>query len=205
MKNTNNSVRNLVLKAVAKTVKGTTFVGIRAYTNAQGEVSNQTLLVGINFENVLKHDYNALLEKQNEIFETLVKDKDKSGNFYTIEFVMQAYQNVLNSLEKRLSDETTKEALRAQGDKTIGASDAQIDAYEHIAKGVKRNLTTGELHIFGLCVKKTVIEPIEYKAVNSRDLTIVQNKIKKLCDFKQDKYKTFKFDSATIKLQGIEL
>jgi hypothetical protein len=198
MKNTNNSVRNLVLSAVAKTVKGTTFVGIRAYKNAQGEVSNQTLLVGINFENVLIHDFQALKDNQTKIFAELEKN-------HKMELITEAYEKVYNSLEKRLSDETTKEALRAQGDKTLIASDAQADAYEHIAKGVKRNIATGELHIFGLCVKKTVIEPIEYKTVNSRELTIVQNKIKKLCEFKQDKYKNFKFDSATVKLQGIEL
>lgn len=205
MKNTNNSVRNLVLSAVAKTVKGTTFVGIRAYKNKQGEVSNQTLLVGINFENVLIHDFKALKDKQAEIFQTLAKDKAKNGELYTVEMITEAYQKVYNSLEKRLSDETTKEALRAQGDKTLIASDAQADAYEHIAKGVKRHTVTGELHIFGLCVKKTVIEPIEYKTVNSGDIVILQNKIKKLCEFKQDKYKNFKFESATVKLQGIEL
>lgn len=201
MKNTNNSVRNLVLSAVAKTVKGTTFVGIRAYKNKQGEVSNQTLLVGINYENVLIHDFKILKEKQSEIFETLAKDKAKNGELYTVEMITEAY----NTLEKRLSDETTKEVLRAQGDKTIIASDAQADAYEHIAKGVKRHLGTGELHIFGLCVNKTILEAIEYKTVNSGDIVILQNKIKKLCEFKQDKYKNFKFDSATIKLQGIEL
>ncbi len=201
----NNSVRNLVLTAVAKTVKGTSFVGIRGYQNSQGEVSNYTLLVGINFENVLIHDFNSISEKHNEIFETLSKDTDNKGNLYTNEIIVKAYENVYNSLEKRLSDEQTKETLRQQGDRTIIASDAQADAYEHVATGVKRNLTTNELHVFGLVVKKTVLEPIEYKKVNSRDLTIVQNKIKKLCNFKQDKYRTFKFDEATIKLQGIEL
>jgi len=194
----NNSVRNLVLTAVAKTVKGTTFVGVRAYENKQGEVSNQTLLVGINFENVLMHDFKAIKEKQNDLIFDLTKE-------HKIEVVLEAYKKVYDSLEKRLSDEQTKEALREQGDRTILASDAQIDAYKHLAKGVKQNLTTNQLHVFGLVVKKTVLVPIEYKTVNSRELTIVQNKIKKYCNFKQDKYRTFIFDEATIKLQGIEL
>lgn len=201
----NNSVRNLVLKAVAKTIKGTTFVGIRAYENAKGEVSNQTLLVGINFENVLINDFNTLKDKQTEIFETLLKQNDKKGIPYTKDLILTAYQNVYNSLEKRLSDETKKEELRLQGDKTILQSDAQKDAYIHIAKGVKKSIETNELHIFGLVIKKTVLIPIEYKAVNSKDLTIVQDKIKKLCNFKQEKFRTFKFNEASIKLQGIEL
>lgn len=193
-----NSVRNLVLKAVAKTIKGTTFVGIREYENKQGEVSNYTLLVGINFENVLIHDFKALQEKQIEMFLELEKTHDKN-------IVFEAYNKVYDSLEKRLSDEQTKENLRLQGDSTINASDAQKDAFKYIAKGVKQHLETKELHIFGLVIKKTVLEPIEYKTVNSRELTIVQNKIKKYCGFKQDKYRTFIFNEASIKLQGIEL
>lgn len=193
-----NSVRNSVLTAVAKTVKGTTFVGIRNYENKQGEVTNQTVLVGINFENVLKHDFKTLQEKQNDIFAKLEKE-------HNIEVVKQAYENVYKSLEKRLSDEETKEKLRLENDSTINASDAQKDAFIHVAKGVKISKESNEIHIFGLVVKKTVLVPIQYKTVNSRELTIVQNKIKKFCEFKQDKYRTFIFDKATIKLQGIEL
>lgn len=193
-----DSIKALVLTAVAKTVKGTTFVGIRGYKNSQGEVSNQTVLVGINYENVLIHDFKVLKEKQNEVIETLEKS-------YKKEVVLKAYENIYNSLEKRLSDEQTKEVLRLQGDATIIASEAQKDAYIHLAKGVKKLVETNEIHVFGLVVKKTILEPIEYKTVNSRELTIVQNKIKKFCNFKQDKYKTFKFSEGTIKLQGIEI
>lgn len=193
-----NSVRNSVLTAVAKTVKGTSFVGIRNYENKQGEVSNQTLLVGINFENVLKHDFKVLKDKQNDLFLELEKNHSK-------ELITEAYKKVYDSLEKRLSDETIKEELRLKGDSTILASDAQIDAFTHIAKGVKIHKDTNQIHIFGLVVKKTILKPIEYKTVNSRELTIVQNKIKKFCEFKQDKYRTLIFDKATIKLQGIEL
>lgn len=192
------STRQLVLSAIAKTVKGTTFVGIREYENSQGEISNQTLLVGITYENVLKHDFDALKDKQAELFAELEKT-------YKPDVIKKAYENVYNSLEKRLSDEETKEKLRAQGDRTITASDAQIDAYTHIAKGVKVHKETEQIHVFGLVVRKTVLLPIEYKTVNSRELTIVQNKIKKLCEFKQEKYKTFIFDKANVKLQGIEL
>jgi hypothetical protein len=42
-------------------------------------------------------------------------------------------------------------------------SDAQIDAYTHIAKGIKINKKPN-YHTFGLVVKKTVLEAIEYKS-----------------------------------------
>ena len=62
-----------------------------------------------------------------------------------------------------------------------------------------------QLHVFGLVVKKTVLQPITHKETKSRELTIVKNKIEKLCEFKQAKYRTFIFDKANVKMQGIEL
>ena len=101
--------------------------------------------------------------------------------------------------------EEQKEVLRQQNDKTIALSDAQKNAYTHITKGVKVNNETNQIHVFGLVVKKTVLVSIEYKQTNSRDLTIVQNKIKKLCEFKQLKYRNFIFDKAEVNLQGVTI
>ncbi len=196
--NMTTSTKNSVLLAVAKTIKGTTFVGVRNYENKQGEISNQTIVAGITYENCLLNDFKVLQEKQNEIFETLQKN-------YPIELIETAFKNVYNSLEKRLSSEDVKEALRLENDKTIALSDAQKNAYKHLAKGVKLNKETLQIHIFGLVVKKTILQSIEYKETKSRELTIVQNKIKKLCQFKQDKYRNFIFDKAELKLQGIEI
>jgi hypothetical protein len=200
-----NSVKELVLTAVAKTIKGTSYVGIRAYKNKDGEVSNQTLLVGINYENMLVNDFQMLKDKQSLIFDTLAKDKDKKGVPYTFEAVKEAYQSVYDSLEKRLSDPEIQEALRLQGDTTIIRSDAQKDAYKHLAKGVKQHIETKVIYIFGLCERKTILEAIEYKTVNSADSTILKNKVRKICGLRQDKYRTLKFNEGTIKLQGIEL
>lgn len=191
-------VENLGLVLVAKTIKGTSFVGIKNYENKQGEVSNQTIVAGITYENCLVNDFKVLQEKQNEVFETLQKD-------FPIELIETAYKNVYKSLETRLSSEEVKEALREQNDKTLKLSDAQINAYTHITKGVKVNKDTKQIHVFGLVVKKTVLVSIEYKPTKSRDLTIVQNKIKKLCEFKQDKYRSFIFDKAEVNLQGITI
>jgi hypothetical protein len=204
-----NSVKNSVVVAVAKTIKSTSFVGIRNYENKQGEVSNQTIVAGITYENCLLNDFKVLQEKQNEVFETLLAKKVLKKNNKVIELtnelILEAYKNIYTSLEKRLSSEEVKEALRQQNDKTIALSDAQIDAYTHLAKGVKLNKETLKIHIFGLVVRKQVVKPIEYKETNSRVVTIVQNEIKKLCEFKQDKYRNFIFDKAELKMQGITL
>lgn len=198
MDNSLFSDKNIKLVVTAKTIKGTSFVGIRDYENKQGEISNYTVNAGISYENVLIHDFTNLKDKQTEIVAVLKKS-------YPIAVVEQAYKELYNSLEKRLSDEQTKAKLRSEGDETIKRSDAQINAYINIAKGVKLYKETMQLHVFGLVVRKTVLKPIEYKETKSRELTIVKNKIEKLCDFKQSKYRTFIFNKADVKMKGIEI
>jgi hypothetical protein len=185
------------LLAIGKTIKGTTFVGT-TYRNAQGELSKQLIVSGISYENLLVNDFNSLQANQSTIFEKLEKD-------YSIELITQAYNNLYSSLEKRLSNPETKAKLLEQNDSTIVRSQAQIDAYVHLAKGIKKHIETNEIHVFGLVVKKRVIEPIEYKQTKSKELTIVQNKIKKIADFKQSKYKTFVFQQGEFKMQGLTL
>lgn len=190
--------KNLKLLVTAKTIKGTSFVGVRDYRNKQGELSNYTINAGITYENVLIHDFTNLKNKQKEVLTILKKS-------YPIAVIQQAYNEVYNSLEKRLSDEQTKAKLRSEGDETIKRSDAQINAYISLAKGVKLHKDTMQLHVFGLVVKKTILEPTEYKEVKSRELTIVKGKIEKICEFKQAKYRTFIFNKADVKMQGVEI
>jgi len=195
MKNLDN-VLDLILSA--KTIKGTSFVGVRNYTNAQGEVSNQTMIAGISYERVLLNDFNSLVENKVEIFKAL-------ANKFSAELIEKAYTELFVSLEKRLSSEEVKEVLRRENDATILRSDAQIDAYIHITKGVKLHKDTNQIHVFGLVAKKTVLVPIEYKQTNSRELTLCKNAIQKAANFRQAKYRTYIFNKAEVKLQGITI
>jgi hypothetical protein len=179
-------------------------VGVRDYVNKQGEKSNYLINSGVNYLKILNDDLKSLNDNKKNIFEILQKPQ-KDGKIFSTELITTAFNNVLTSLNKRLSDEETKELLRAEGDKTIAKSDAQIDAYINLATGVKLHKDSLKIHVFGLVVRKTILEPIEYKEVNSRDLTIVQNKIKKHAGFKQDSYRTFIFDEGEIKMQGLTI
>lgn len=187
-----------ILIASAKTINGTSFVGIRNYTNKQGEESNQTILAGYSLENALQSDFLSLQENKDKIFEALTQQ-------YGGTLVNQAYTELFESLEKRLSSPEVKEKLRAENDQTIKRSDAQIDAYIQLAKGVKQNKESNEIHVFGLVMRKEIIKAIEYKQTKSADKTIVKNKIKKLCGFKQDKIRTFIFSDTEVKLQGVSI
>jgi len=198
MNTTQNSIEaklNQITTLVAcKTIKGTSFVGIRNYKNSQGEVSNQTFIVGINYGKLLENDLAKL--KAFDITPLIAK--------YDKETVSKAYQELLVSLVKRTATELEKEVLRANGDVTINRSDAQSEAYEHVAKGLKTQ--DGCLYIYGLAVKKTIIEAVEYPTVNSQLKTIVKNEIKKLADLKETKYKQFKLgELETLNIQGFTI
>jgi len=120
------------------------------------------------------------------------------------EIVTKGYNELIVSLEKRTSDEKTKAELLAKGDKTIVASVAQTEAYDHIGKGLKAK--DGLLYIYGLMVKKTVLQKGDYPTKFSQAKTIVKDKIKDINELRDTKYKQFKLgELETLKIQGVEI
>jgi len=187
-------LNNVATLVACKTIKGTSFVGVQNYTNTQGEVSNQTFIVGISYANLLENDLKTL---QAFDIKPLIAKYDK-------EIVASAYGELLTSLIKRTASELEKEVLRASNDSTIKRSDAQSEAYVNVAKGLK--MKDNDLYIYGLCVKKTVIESVEYPAVNSQLKTIVKNEIKKSAELRETKFKQFKLGNVeTLNIQGFSI
>ena len=120
--------------------------------------------------------------------------------------VKKAYNELVTSLKKRTSSEKEKEQLRANNDKTIKLSDAQINAYTQLAKGVKINDESNEVFVFGLMVRKTKLAEGVYPVKKSQKKTIVKNTINKIADQRQAKYRMFKVGKADeIKLQGVTI
>jgi hypothetical protein len=193
-KNVEAAVKTLTTIVAVKNIKGTSFVGVRNYQNKEGEVSNQTFVVGINYENLLKND----LEKLKNF------DLSKLETSIDAAIVKEAHKELVESLVKRLSSDESKEALLAIGDKTIVASEAQKAAYTHIAKGLKTQ--DNSLYIYGLMVRKEVIVPVAYKKVNSAAKTIAKNQIKKAAQLQDTKYKQFKLGNLeNLKISGITI
>ena len=164
-----------------KNIKGASFIGIRGYENKQGEISDYTLLANVSYENMLVNDLRKLV------------DLDLTNLFekYELDLVQKPYGELLESYTKRLSDETTKIKLLAQGDETIVRSQAQFDAYINLGNGLRINKETNELHVYGLIARKKVIKSIEYKEVKSRLNTIIKNEISKLANLRSDKFRNF--------------
>jgi len=89
----------------------------------------------------------------------------------------------------QLQEEARKSVLGGLISPQKSRSKGQTDAYETIAPNIKRHKGTGNIFITGQLVKKVVLVEGEYPTVNSAQLTIEKNKIKKL--LKSTKYRQF--------------
>lgn len=188
----NNILETLVS---VKNIKGTSFVGVKGYENKQGEVSNQTLVVGITYENALLNDLKKL--------KTIATKRAvvKMYNDYNKEIVKKGYTELVASLEKRTSSEDFKQKLREQNDSTINRSDSQKEAYTNIAKGLK--VKDNQLYIYGIVARKTILKSIEYKKRKSADKTIIKGKITKQSNLSASKFKSFVLNEAdTLNIKG---
>jgi hypothetical protein len=92
MENVKNLTNAINLLLAAKTIKGTSFVGLRNYENKQGEKSNQTIIAGITYENCLV-SFNTLQVNKENVYETLSK---KYNNVILDKHLDEVYE----SLEK---------------------------------------------------------------------------------------------------------
>jgi hypothetical protein len=194
MNNLENTLRGIKALVTAKTIKGTSFVGVRGYENSKGEISNQTLLVGFNYANMLKKDFEKLVMLD---IKTVIEKYGK-------EVTMAAYKELLTSLAKLTATEQEKEELTKKGDSTMNRSNGQTDAFITLAKGIKQHKETGKIYVTGLGVAKTVLAEGVYPTVNSRPKTLAKKEIKKLANLSNDKIRRFTFsDVSVLKLQGV--
>ena len=83
-------------------------------------------------------------------------------------------------------------------------SKGQIDAYTIITKGIKVHNVTGEIYVFGLRMKKEIVQPGTYPIVNSKELTIAKNALRK--ELKSSKFTQFKISEISeIRIAGEEI
>lgn len=140
--------------ATEKSITGVSFVSIRNYTNTSGETSNNLINVGIRYDNAKKKD-----------IETLENLNVSEHSFKS------APENIEQARVALIASFLAPDKARSEGQK---------DAYTHIVDGVKVHNETGQIYIFGYREHKEVLKAGEYKTVNSSDLTIAKNELRKL-------------------------
>jgi len=173
-------------------IKGASFIGLRGYKNASGEVSDITLNIGVSYQKQLQKD----LDKLNTITdETLVILSNESN--LPIETLTQAIVDLIDSTNKNLSKDLAEHTA---------SSITQIDTYMNITTGVKLHKTSMEVFINGFLEKKKVIQAGVYKEVKSKPLTIAKNLITKFLDLNTAKVRMYKFNNIdSIKISGTEI
>ena len=130
--------------------KGCRFVQLHYTAKGTGEEATHTLCLGVDLERAYRRD-----EKVTRLFKPSNKIEE------------QAKEAVLTSLRESIT-------------KGIGNNSAYTckGVFETIAPGLKIH-EDGTLHVYGFVIRKEVITPGVYKSVNSADLTIAKDKVKK--------------------------
>ena len=124
------NLKRAKIEIAMKKINGTSMLSVNNYTNLQDEISNQTVLVGFNYEKRLLKDLTSM--KKYSTKKAIVKLYNSENK----ELVKSTYNKLLKSLIKRTSSDEVKAELLKNGDSTIVKSQAQKEAYETIAKGL---------------------------------------------------------------------
>jgi hypothetical protein len=125
-------MNTIKLLSEAFKVNSPKFVSIRNYRNAEGEIANYLINLGV--------DYTSQRDKDIEKL-TKVSYRDESMNKEI------ARLELLTSMINNKHD-TTRSA----------GSQAQLDAYHRLHKNIRIHEVKGELYLFGMVVKKEVIK-----------------------------------------------
>lgn len=150
-----------------KEIKGVSFVSV-TYTNKQNEKHQTLFNVGVSYQKAKQKDIEYL------------KDLDVS----TLE--------TNSSLE--LLEEARIALLKSAIKPNKNISSGIQDAFEYLGNGIKMHKQTKVLYIYGMQVRKTVIEKGERSEKKSKPLTIAKDEIRRT--LKATKYRQFEIPSS---------
>lgn len=156
-------------------LKGSKFVGIKAYqSKTSGEIADHIVIANFSYDKAVKNDLKKLQKITIDQKAILIKKG------YSNDMINEAIQKLTDAFIKNQNPETRS-----------AQSQAQIDAYLKITSSIKLHIESGLLYIYALSHSKHIIEEGNYKTVNSRPLTLCQNDIKKILDFRTSKFRQF--------------
>ena len=171
-----------------KDLKGTSIATVREYeSSTSGEIANHNILINFSYANAVKKD----LEKLRNITAKEINEIAKNGNFKN-DLVLFAVNKLTESFEKNQNKETQSNQSKVQNEN-----------YFNITNAVRLHLETGKLFIYGMTLHKTVLVKGEYKPVNSRELTLCQNAIKKYLNFSTAKFRQYAIDP--VQLEAVKI
>lgn len=159
-------------------IKNPSFVRIYNYQNDEGEVSNYTVNMGVNYGNAKESDIAFLADTANF-----------TNGFKT---------------KKTLLEQARIEMLASRMNPSNKRSIAQSDAYVTVAPNIRVHRETGRVMVYGFVVSKDVLIEGVYKSVNSSALTLAKKEIEG--QLKATKFRQFGFDKLqSVRVKGTEI
>lgn len=158
-----------LLLALNESLGGVSFINIKGYVSKKSndtEVQDVLVNVGVSYGNAKAKDLEMV--KGLDV-STLVKNEKG----ITIDLLEQAKTEIVNSLI------APNKAM----------SDAQKDTYLTVGNGLKIHKETGEVYVFGMRERKTVIVEGDFGKDTRRPLTVAKDEIRKL--MKSTKYREY--------------
>lgn len=166
-------VRMILAKCIL--MNGTSFVGIRNYKNSKGEVANHVIIANFDYGKAVAKDLAKLQGATAEDIENIAKGG------HTLELVKEAIDKKIASFTKNSNPETAS-----------NQSKAQKNTYTKVTDCIKIHDETEEVYIYAIGHSKKVVEAVEYKAVDSKPLTLATKAVEKYFDLTTAKYRSFK-------------
>lgn len=160
-------------------LKSASFIGIKGYVNNFGEVADITLNTNVSTEQAKEKD----LESLKALTEIDLRIISVSCN-QDLDLVRIALNELIASAEKNLSENFEDRTNFSKG---------QIDAYVNLGNGLKLHKESLDITICGFVNQKKVLVLGEgYKETKKQPKTICKDAIKKHCDLRMEKYRTYK-------------
>ena len=172
-----------------ESLKSASFVGIKGYTNNHGEIADITLNTNVSTETAKQKDFETLKSLNESDLKTIAENCGQN-----LDLVKTALSELLASAEKNLN-----ENLNERSNQSIG----QIEAYVNLGNGLKIHIDTMDVTICGFQNQKKVIVEGVYPKTNKQAKTICKDAIKKHCDLRMEKYRTYKLGKIdALKITG---
>lgn len=153
---------------LAKLRPNSTFLTLKGYRNEHSEISDYSIVFNVSYQNALKKSIVSLSEYV-PISALEIKAKDA---------LIESFKKSLTNMETTPFEELQENYTHFK------------DEDGSYIKGVKFHDESQTIHLYGFVAHKKVIIPGNYPKRNKQELTIVKDKLRKLCSV--SKFRQFK-------------
>lgn len=160
-------------------LKSASFIGVKGYKNQYNEIADFTINVNVSIQATKEKDFDKL-QSLNECDLKAISEKIDQP----LSLIQTALTELIESAKKNLNEDLNERTAQSQG---------QTDSYVVLTDGLKLHKDSLEVYVYGFQNQKKVIkEGDERKETKKQAKTICKDAIKKYCELKMDKYRTFK-------------